>query len=90
MDAEYWNDTTNELATEMMRSIEEKTVIRYSERFYYFAFILSTYSATGYQLLRKVIPLPSLQALHSKFINTLKEREDQLSRVNHLHLLLSD
>jgi hypothetical protein len=28
MDAEYWNDTTNELATEMMRSIEKKTVIR--------------------------------------------------------------
>jgi hypothetical protein len=85
MNAEYCNDTTNELAIEMMRSIEEKTVIRYLERLYYFAFLLSTYSATGYQLLGKIIPLPSLQALHSKFKNILKEREDQLSPVNRLH-----
>jgi hypothetical protein len=35
MDAEHWNGTPNELATEMMRSIEEKTIIRYSERLYY-------------------------------------------------------
>jgi hypothetical protein len=90
MDAQYWNHSTNKLAIEMMRSTKEKTAIRYSEKLYYFAFILSTYSATAYQLLRKVIPLPSLEALYSKVKNILKEREDQLSRVNHPHLLSSD
>jgi hypothetical protein len=90
IDAKYWNDTKYELATEMMRSIEEKPVIRYSERLYYGAFILSTYFAIGHQLLRNVIPLPSLQALHSKFKKVLQKQEDLLSRVNHMHLLLSD
>jgi predicted subunit of tRNA(5-methylaminomethyl-2-thiouridylate) methyltransferase len=51
MDAEYRNDTTNELATEMMQSIEEKTVIRYSERlccfvFYIVNFLLDRISIT--------------------------------------------
>jgi hypothetical protein len=48
------------------------------------------YSATGHQLLRKVIPLPSLHALHSRFKDIVKERHAQLSAVAHLQSLLGD
>jgi hypothetical protein len=87
---ENWVEKTDELAHEVMRLMEDRNQPRYSGKLNDFPLILSTYSATGYQLLRKVIPLPSRQALHSQFRDTIKEREDQLSQVCHLQSLLGD
>jgi hypothetical protein len=90
VEIENWVATTRELASEVMQSFEDTKRPRYSEKPYHFTLTLANYSVTGYQLLRKAIPLPSLQSLHSKFRNVKKARESQLSCVGNLHALLTD
>jgi hypothetical protein len=87
---EDWLKRTDELACEVMRLIDDGNQPRYSEKLDDVGFVLWTYSATDYQLLRKVIPLPSLHALHSRFKDTVKERHAQLSAVAHLQSVLGD
>jgi hypothetical protein len=79
--------TTDERASEMMQSLEETKRPRYSEKLYHFALTLANYSVTGYQLLRKVIPLPNLPSLHSKFRNVVKVRDQPSCVDNHQALL---